>query len=411
VDIPSTPEPFRLSDILAPLTFGLLSFDATPRDAHLLGQHTVRMSPISTAHLNPHALTFCLPPAPSAHVLVPILVNNTIPTNVRYSFTPLGSGRVEYIELGAKELKAIEQARVEGRQVVRARDAVRYDEYDDEDGDEETDAAASLQKTQSLAHLRLSKPGTMKLERVLDSSNVAARLVHPAEVTVVPCPTAQYTNDVLQDVHCAGDTSGVDLTIDIRGIPPLSLRWSKDVNERKEHFLVEGIEDSSHSHTQDVARARVPQKLKVPLSLSLDALGKHTYTLESVIDGMGNAVHLNDGNHDMQITRSLSVLRRPSVSFKACGPGTPTSLLVGSDVPVTLTVGDSDALDGPWNIDVKFEPANGDGKHKPWDRKLQTQDNNNDVVLKATVPGEYSITGIKGKVGNAGTPTKIILTM
>ena len=361
------------------------------------------MSPISTAHLNPHSQTFCLPPVSSAHVLVPILVNNTTPTNVRYSFAPLGSGRVEYIELGAKELKAIEQARVEGLQVVRAREVDRYREYDDEDDEEETEATASLQKTQSLLHLRLSKPGTMKLDRVLDNSNVAARLVHPAEVTVVPCPTAQYTDDDLQDVHCAGDTSGVDLAIDIRGIPPLSLQWSKDINGRKEHFLVEGIEDSSHSHTtQDVARARMPQKLKVPLSLSLDALGKHTYTLESVIDGMGNIVHLNDENHDMEITRSLSVLRRPSVSFKDCGPGTPKSLLIGSEAPVTLTVGDSDALDGPWNIDVRFEPTNGDGKRvKPWDKKLQTKENKNDVVLTATVPGEYYITGIKGKVGNA----------
>jgi nucleoporin POM152 len=294
-DLPSTPEPFRLSDIFAPLTFGLFSFDTNSKDARLLGQHTVRMSPISTAHFNPHSHTFCLPPVSPAHVLVPILVNNTIPTNVRYSFIPLGSGRVEYLELGTKELKAIEQARVEGLQVVRSKDVGEYDEYDDED-DEESDAGARLQKTQSLVHLRFSKPGTIRLDRVLDSANVAARLVHPVEVTVVPCPTAQYTDDAVQYVHCAGETSDVDLTIDIRGVPPLSLQWSKDVNGRKEYFLVEGIEDSSHSHTaQEVVRARIPQKLKVPLSLSLNVLGQHTYNLESVIDGMGNIVHLNDG--------------------------------------------------------------------------------------------------------------------
>ncbi|KAG0707446.1 hypothetical protein DFH29DRAFT_979777 [Suillus ampliporus] len=377
-DLPSTPEPFRLSDILPPLTFGLFSFDTTSKDPHLLGQHTVRMSPISTAHLNPHSHTFCLPPVSSAYVLVPILVNNTTPTNVRYSFTPLGSGRVEFIELGTKELKAIEQARVEGLQVVRSKDTDGYDEYDDEDDDEETHSAARLQKTQSLVHLRLSKPGTIKLDRVLDSSNVGARLVHPVEVAVVPCPTAQYTDDVVQDVRCAGETSGVDLAIDIRGVPPLSLRW-------KEYFLVEGIEDSSHSHTaQEVARARIPQRLKVPLSLSLDVLGKHTYTLENVIDGMGNI-----------ITRSLSILRRPNVSFKACGPGNPTSLLVGSEAPVTLTISDSDPLDGPWNIDVRFEPASGEGKRgKPWDKKLQTQENRNDVVLKAGVPGDIAMADV-----------------
>jgi len=309
---------------------------------------------------------------------------------------------VEYFELGTKELKAIEQARVEGLQIMRTRDADRYDEYADEGDEEESDAATSLQKTQSLVHIRLSKPGTMRLDRVLDHSNVAARLVHPVEVTVVPCPTAQYTDDALQDVHCAGDTSDVGLTIDIRGVPPLSLRWSKDVNGMKEYFLVEGIEDGSHSHiAQDMAGARIPQKLHVPLSLTLDALGKHTYTLENVIDGMGNIVHLNDGSHETQITRSLSVLRRPTVSFEACGPGTPISLLIGSEAPVTLKVGDSDALDGPWDIGVRFDPASGDGKRiKSWNKKLQTQENKNTVVLKATVPGEYAISGIKGKVGD-----------
>jgi nucleoporin POM152 len=303
-------------------------------------------------------------------VLVPILVNNTIPTNVRYSFIPLGSGRVEYLELGTKELKAIEQARVEGLQVVRSKDVGEYDEYDDED-DEESDAGARLQKTQSLVHLRFSKPGTIRLDRVLDSANVAARLVHPVEVTVVPCPTAQYTDDAVQYVHCAGETSDVDLTIDIRGVPPLSLQWSKDVNGRKEYFLVEGIEDSSHSRTaQEVVRARIPQKLKVPLSLSLNVLGQHTYNLESVIDGMGNIVHLNEGYLDAKTTRSLSVLRRPSVSFKACGPGNPTSLLIGSEAPVALTVSNADPLDGPWDIHVRFEPTSGDGKRmKPWDKK------------------------------------------
>lgn len=397
-DLPSTPEPFRLSDIFAPLTFGLFSFNTNSKDARLLGQHTVRMSPISTAHFNPHSHTFCLPPISPAHVLIPVLVNNTIPTNVRYSFIPLGSGRVEYLELGTKELKAIEHARVEGLQVVRSKDVSGYDEYDDED-DEEADAGARLQKTQSLLHLRFSKPGTIRLDRVLDSSNVAARLVHPVEVTVVPCPTAQYTDDAVQDVRCAGETSDVDLTIDIRGVPPLSLQWSKDVNGRKEYFLVEGIEDSSHSHTaQEVTRARIPQKLKVPLSLSLDVLGKHTYNLESVIDGMGNIVHLNEGYRDAKITRSLSVLRRPSVSFKACGPGNPTSLLIGSEAPVALTVSNADPVDGPWDIDVRFEPASGDGKRtKPWDKKLQTRENKNDVVLNAGVPGEYTVTGIRGK--------------
>ncbi|KAF9245820.1 hypothetical protein BU15DRAFT_85502 [Melanogaster broomeanus] len=423
-DIPATPEPFRLADMLTPS--GLLSFfsDSTRGDQHLLGQHTVRMSPISTAHLNPDAHTFCLSP-PSHTMLIPILVNNTTPANIRYSFTPLtyvegqsGTGRVEHVELSAKDLKATEQARLESLHSVRAQ--IRDSSYDEYDDDDETPSDSPLQKTQSLAHIRVTKPGTIRLERVLDSSGVAARLVHPLEVAVVPCPTAHYTDDSVSKpenaVRCAGDNSNVDLTIDIRGVPPLSLRWSKYVNGKKESFLVEGIEDSSpatrsHPGSLDVVRSssRIPQILKVPLSLSVDSLGRITFVLESVIDGMGNVVSLDQGVGseallhsvvlDPKTTRSLNVLRRPSISFRNCGPGNPVPLLIGSEAPLSLYVADSDPLDAPWNVDIKFEPsddAKSGGKPiKPWKNTLQTQ--KQILGLSAGAAGEYTITGVRGK--------------
>ncbi|KAH7930605.1 hypothetical protein BV22DRAFT_1191200 [Leucogyrophana mollusca] len=421
-DLSSTPEPFHILDVLSSLSLGLFSFssDSAQKDQHLLGQHTVRMSPISTAQLNPGAHTFCLS-SPTTSVLIPILVNNTTPTHVRYSFTPLtyvegqaGTGRVEYVELSAKDLKAIEQARLDSLQIVRSaglptRDSDDFDEYDDDGEDADApDTESHLQKTQSLVHIRLAKPGTVRLDRVLDSSNIAARLAQPAEVTVVPCPMAQYTDDSLStsqdDVRCAGDAADLDLVIDIRGVPPLSLRWSKDVNGKKEYFLVEGIEDSQDEHhTREVGRrgSRIPQKLKVPLSLSLDALGRHTYALQSVIDGMGNIVHLHPVEHesaDSKVVRSLSVLRRPSVSFKNCGPGNPASLLIGSEAPLTLSINDADAVDGPWDVVVEYKPSDDSGKRaKPWIKTLQTQKERRDLSLKVDTPGEYAIAGVKGK--------------
>ncbi|KAG9314091.1 hypothetical protein JVU11DRAFT_4872 [Chiua virens] len=265
-NLPATAEQFRIVDMFFPPA--LLSIFSNSRgDQHLLGQHTVRMSPISTARLNPDAFNFCLSP-PSHSVLIPILVNNTTPANVRYSFTPLtyvegqsSTGRIEHIELSGKDLRAIEQARLEGLHSVRARST--DDEYEDDD-DETPPSDSQLQKTQSLAHIRLTKPGTIRLERILDSSGVAARLASPLEVTVVPCPTAYFTDDSISQpadaIRCQGDTSSVDMTIDIRGVPPLSLRWSKYLDGKRENFLVEGIEDSnpalrSQVNSRNVARS------------------------------------------------------------------------------------------------------------------------------------------------------------
>ncbi|KAI6120638.1 hypothetical protein EDD16DRAFT_1692102 [Pisolithus croceorrhizus] len=368
------------------LNFGQRSPDLHTR-SNLQRQHTVHMSPISTAQLNPDGHPFCLSP-PGHTAFVPILVNGTAPSSVRYSFTPLtyidgqpGTGRIEHIEMNTKELKAIEQARLEGLQVVRFTnsDEDEFDEYDDGD-DDSLSSESHLRKTEFLAHVRVSKPGTVRLDRVLDNSGIPVKLMHPPEVTVVPCPTAQYTEEPLRgtesDIRCAGDNH-LDLTIDIRGVPPLSLKWSKDVNGKKETFLVDNIEDSSTAYPstgdlrEAVRRIRIPQKFKVPLSLSVDSLGRVTFVLESVIDGMGNVVSLDQGKSSESPRTGVAVDSRTVRSLN-CGPGNPTSLVLGID--------DGDHFDAPWTNTV------GVRQHYS---TLQAEANTREL--------EYIISSIKGK--------------
>ena len=87
-DIPQTKSTTIFADVLSGVGLGAL-FGVDSRDSHLLGQHTVRMSPISTANLNPDGQTFCFA-RPGQHILIPVVLNNTIPTHFRYSLTPLG---------------------------------------------------------------------------------------------------------------------------------------------------------------------------------------------------------------------------------------------------------------------------------------------------------------------------------
>lgn len=426
------------------------------------------MSPISTAHLNPYGETFCLT-APGQNILIPILLNNTNPVNVRYTLTPLGyvesaddaertksPGKVERVELSAKDLKAIEAARLEGLQVARTaaskRDSDDYDEYDDDDQEDEEPSdsrrSPSLQKSQTLAHIRLNKPGRLRLERVLDASSVDARLVYPSEVTVVPCPRAEFALDSStvqeHEIRCAvpGLSSGLggelNLEIDIYGVPPLSLRWYKEVEGRKESFMVEGIENSGHAHHRSAegravaqtAGSRAPAELKIPLTVSLDALGTHSYVLESVADGIGNVISAglystsleqsssmktlrkitsnkaieSSAGPKSKIHRSVTVLPRSSVSFQNCGPGNPASLLINSKALLTISAKNADQLDSPWEIDVKYTPpAAEEGsksstkKLKTWTRTLQTVGDHKDLHVEANAPGEYSIIGVKGR--------------
>ncbi|KAI0639968.1 hypothetical protein C8Q77DRAFT_1043739 [Trametes polyzona] len=417
------------------------------KDSHLLGQHTVRMSPISTAQLNPYGETFCLP-TPSSHVLIPVLLNNTSPNGVRYSLTPLAysetsrsSGKIEHLELSAKDLRAIEQSRVEHLQLVRAAAAKKeHDEYDEYDDDDEEDRTVStghgnLQKTQDLTYIRISKPGTLRLERVVDQSGVDARLVIPNEITVVPCPRAEFTPESMsqiKDVRCAaprlvsGAGEELQLEIDISGVPPLSLRWTREVGSRRESFMVEGIEGAEHehqAHSEEDRRLssgsgqRAPIRVKVPLTVVLDALGTHTYTLESVTDALGNVAHAGQHvdttvasrkaapsaqDHVLATTRSVTVLRRPGVSFKHCGPGHPASLLIGSEAPLTISTLEADVQDAPWDVSVRYDPPTEEGgkpskRYKGWTKTLTTQGERKELTLRASAPGEYTIIGVHGQ--------------
>ena len=437
----ATPESINVLDIIAPFMLGLISSRAG--DSNLLGQHTVRMSPISTARLNPYGSTFCLKDQHDT-VLIPVLLNNTSIAGLKYSNTPLdfiegkSSKRVEYIDLSAKDLKAIEQVRLEGLQVARhattpAPGSDDYDDYDDDDDDEKSkQAQAALQNSQSLVHIRVSKPGLIRLARVSDSSNNEARLVTPSEVVVVPCPQAKFVDDGWKDtnVRCAGQEKHVQLLINVFGVPPLSLRWLKIVNSKREHFLVEGIEGGhnptlpTRAQEEKMARGNVevdhaatpmlPHELKVPLTVSLDTIGTYTYALEEVTDGIGNTItvkaeaELINGRPTNQTTttRSLVVLRRPSMSFKSCGPERPTSLLIGSEANLVVAGKDADEFDAPWEVEMAYQPRVDDGDKKkskalkPWKKafKSSTSGRSRELTVPVSSPGDYTLLGVKGKV-------------
>ncbi|KAG5650743.1 hypothetical protein H0H81_011187 [Sphagnurus paluster] len=417
-EMSSTPEVFSLFDYIAPLSFGLIS-SSGQKDAHLIGQHTVRMSPISTAQLNPQALSFCLSP-PHNFVLIPVLLNNTNVAEIQYSITPLGNPidhheKPEIVVLTSKDLKAIEQERLDALHITRpppTRESDEYDEYDDDDDmtSEHRNTDSLLQNSQSLVHLRLSKPGIIHLESVFDHSRVQARLSYSSPITIVPCPSVEFVDNepASDNVRCSGEETDLQLMIKVHGVPPLSLRWLKTINGRREHFLVEGIENNDD---QTKARPGVAQELRLPLTISLDTPGTYVYALEEIVDSVGNTIRVGSETSPItsgfftrpRTTRSLVVLRRPTVSFKHCGPGVPTSLLIGNEVPLSIGVNDSDEFDAPWEVSLKYQPpvdtegAKPNKRYKPWKKTLKTQGNRRELSVRANAPGDYTITGVKGK--------------
>ena len=408
---------------------------AISKDSHLLGQHTVRMSPISTAHLNPQNLNFCLSPTNRA-VLIPVVLNNTNIAGLRYSVTPLGymedgsKGKITMHDMTSRELKALiqNQLATTAQPSPTTRPADEYDEYDDDD--EETDTRSTLQRTQSMAYISLSRPGVVRLERVVDNSNTDARLII-SEAVVVPCPQVEFAEDegsAMESTRCAGQERETQLKIKVQGVPPLSLRWISTVNGRRERSLVEGIEgdkkdDAAHKEGVEISdvtdnlsltsslmvtRIPSPQDVLIPLTISLKDAGTYLFALEEIIDGVGNAVRIGidapstetDSVTKTKTTRSYMVLKKPVVSFGHCSSDTPASLLIGSETTVDIRTEHISPYDIPLDVSLAFSPSMDlkAKRAKGWEKTLQLNTQDKQLNFRVNAPGEYKILGVKGKV-------------
>lgn len=399
------------------------------------------MSPISTAHLNPQNLNFCLSPS-TGFVLIPIVLNNTNLSGLKYSVTPLGfsettpKGKIELHDLTLRDLKVAEQVYQEKSQAAiqtgPARNTEDYDEYDD-DEDEDTEsqnAHSKLQKSQSLVHIMLSRPGIVRLERVYDTSFADARLV-VSEAVIVPCPQVVFAKDegpAQEPIRCVGQDPTVQLKIKVHGVPPLSLRWLRTINGAREQYLVEGIEGdhqddhthrkpdeaqsdlSAHATLGAISRVPAAQDVAVPLTVTLDQPGTYLYALEEVTDGVGNTIRVGieaetpatDSLTMTKTTRSFMVLQKPAVSFSHCSTDTPVSLLIGSESSIKIKSIQVDPFDVPLDLDLKYQPPTEDGKGgkklKPWKKTLKLQGDDKSLTFRVNTPGEYKIAGVKGKV-------------
>lgn len=154
---------------------------------------------------------------------------------------------------------------------------------------------------------------------------------------------------------------------------------------------------------QDEGRS---QTIVVPIDMPLVIPGSHEYVLDTVTDGLGNVRPISANRKEVnsrsgKTIRSVDVLRRSALSFSNCASGRPTTLLLDSETPLTIIAKESDLQDGPWDVTVKYEPSPAIGNEKyvskPWVKKLAMPASENKLTFNAKHPGEYSVTGVKGR--------------
>ncbi|EJD54259.1 hypothetical protein AURDEDRAFT_94875 [Auricularia subglabra TFB-10046 SS5] len=343
-----------------------------------MGEHTVRISPISTATLNPYMQTFCLA-APSYAVFVPVVFNNTKPRYLQYSLAPLADPSAKTIvELSAKDLKNIDQS-------IMSTPPAPVD-VDDEDEPTLIDfGAPQLGKTEVMHHLKITKPGIVALERAGEGGNVDIR-VRQRTVSVVDCPRAHFVDKAAaQETRCVGASHDLGLTV--YGVPPLALTWTRTVDDAREEFVVEGIDGPNGGESSSGPAFSGARAITIPLAVALDRLGTHTYALESVSDLLGNAVPLH-ARPPAEVRRAFAVLRRPEVSFAECGAGRPVPLRKGGAATLKLRTHAADGRDAPWQVTL----ASSHGK------KINVEMRDaNALGVDVREQGEYTILDVKGR--------------
>ncbi|KAF8885158.1 hypothetical protein BD779DRAFT_1471742 [Infundibulicybe gibba] len=403
LSLESIPE-FSVASLL-PFISGMFQ-KHTPRRGNLL------------ARINPDSHSFCIQ-SPEDGVYIPVLVSNFKATGLRYSFTPFGyatdsrySSSSESLDLNRKDLNTIQRQRVKYLKSLQASSSVYG-------LDEKIGFTRQLQPSESLLYIKLTKPGTIKLQRAYDSKK-DGRIITPAEIQVAPCPRAEFSDvGSIGDYRCAGEDPDARLFANVFGVPPLHLRWSKILNGKTEY----SIDEISHGLAQDRRggsrysgdgydergnNLRVPQELQFPLLISLDIPGDHQYVLEDITDSLGNLVMLGSGFTTTDVhaiatktSRSFQVLRRPSIAFKDCSVENPTSILIGSDTQLGISGNITDSFDPGWEVVVKYQPPGGDYKGMrrllPWEKTFSTEGSRRSVDVRASAPGEYTILEAKGK--------------
>lgn len=199
--------------------------------------------------------------------MIPVLLNNTKPSHIRYTISHPNSQKVDTIDIGTRELRLIEEQLQQALQVTKNAANGKTDQYNEEDWDGEDEeeeitetsdgqrllgsaASQKLEKTQSIVHLKVTKPGTVRLIRVLDSTTSNTARIYPNEIPVVPCPRVSFVPDKIasgNDIRCVG--SKEELGVKVYGVPPLTLKWHREINGRREHFSVDRIEGSPEVST------------------------------------------------------------------------------------------------------------------------------------------------------------------
>ncbi|KAK6346996.1 hypothetical protein TWF696_007088 [Orbilia brochopaga] len=311
----------------------------------ILGKHTVHYLPEGSAMLNPSSMNLCVNPLVKEVSILPIMVNSSMPAFIQLVVKSLDNPETTTINITQKDIKRL----IKTPQTKPGEPKIHHLNYP------------------------IKHPGLYRLEKVVDISQLVVR-VRKSELLVASCPSASFVGDsanaALSD-KCRGELS--DLNLEVRGLPPLQVRYSRLINQDSKDVTIQNISPVGYSSplignyniegarsslsSQDLSWAR-SQKILIPLNESLASPGSWSYVVEEVVDGMGNILKYSSQKTagDNLLQRSFSVHERPSVRFSSCSPQNPIMVARGKSGALSLEITrDVDAA--PYEVQYSHNPG------------------------------------------------------
>jgi nucleoporin POM152 len=262
----------------------------------------------------------------------------------------------------------------------------------------------------------IKKPGIYRLHRVLDESKLEVQ-TRTSDTFVASCPRA-----ILKTTHtdkCKSDLS--DITLEVEGIPPLKIKYSRQVNGRDGGFSFQNIHPENlrspllnrkpagilvGSNTQDLHWAQ-NQKLQIPLNESLNTGGEWVYVIEEVHDACGNIANYSSHDESERILsksslqwHQFSVHERPRLSFTGCNAQNFLEVAKGdsTEFPVKFhPTGRNYDGDTPFQITYSYSDSDISEEPNSLSQVRQLQLKNVDIRPRIKEPGWYSLSTVSSR--------------
>ncbi|CCD26451.1 Pom152p NDAI_0H02770 [Naumovozyma dairenensis CBS 421] len=411
--------------------------------SHFKGALTIKILPENTAMLNPLHDSFCLPLDSNLNGYIP---NNSLNIPIRINSTQ----EIQFIQLEYRDLYTNE---IQLRNLTKGKNKNSFKIINDPTflilKDSKLHGDTSKDSTIRYINIPINEIGFYQIKKIVDSKGLSLKILK-SHLIVPHCPIASIsspTNSLSKD-KCIGDVDSI--AIDIQGVPPLKLIYSKIIDGKVYQFEDDNLQpeyfqsplqyptsqhtqskenpnknihdkmfdvDSSHltlhSHSQRQRKRFVfndnelsdlqwahNQPVHINLSSIINEKGHYSYRIDKLIDSLGNIIDFSTFSNEL-LEKFDSIYQFNAHSIPKASleehydPYSPTktSIFINFEDDDTSNKDNNNnnnsVLESPYNVVLSYTDSNGNKKNL---------DNITSHLMKykfdAPYPGAYTLESI-----------------